>query len=442
MREQMVAIIGRPNVGKSTLFNRIVGKKIAIVEDTPGVTRDRIIADTDWGRYRFALVDTGGIEPTADSGFLSYMREQAQTAIEMADVILMMVDGMAGVTADDHMVAELLRRSKKPVIICVNKIDNPQRMDLIYDFYELGMETVVGISASLGLGINDLLDETVKYLKEPATLEEEEDSSISIAVIGKPNAGKSSLVNRLLGEDRLIVSDVPGTTRDAIDSELVRNGKKYTLIDTAGMRRKRSIEENSIERFGVLRSIAAIRRSDVVLMMIDGAQGLTEQDAKIVGLAHEDGKAIMIVINKWDIVEKDTHTMDKYTKDVYRELSFLTYAPVVYLSAKTGLRVEKLFETIDLVYEESKKRIQTGLVNEVLSEAVSMVEPPTDKGRRLRILFGTQASVQPPTFVLFVNDPLLMHFSYQRYLENYFRKTFGFTGTPIRFIIRKREERN
>ena len=442
MREQMVAIIGRPNVGKSTLFNRIVGKKIAIVEDTPGVTRDRIIADTDWGRYRFALVDTGGIEPTADSGFLSYMREQAQTAIEMADVILMMVDGMAGVTADDHMVAELLRRSKKPVIICVNKIDNPQRMDLIYDFYELGMETVVGISASLGLGINDLLDETVKYLKEPATLEEEEDSSISIAVIGKPNAGKSSLVNRLLGEDRLIVSDVPGTTRDAIDSELVRNGKKYTLIDTAGMRRKRSIEENSIERFGVLRSIAAIRRSDVVLMMIDGAQGLTEQDAKIVGLAHEDGKAIVIVINKWDIVEKDTHTMDKYTKDVYRELSFLTYAPVVYLSAKTGLRVEKLFETIDLVYEESKKRIQTGLVNEVLSEAVSMVEPPTDKGRRLRILFGTQASVQPPTFVLFVNDPLLMHFSYQRYLENYFRKTFGFTGTPIRFIIRKREERN
>ena len=442
MREQMVAIIGRPNVGKSTLFNRIVGKKIAIVEDTPGVTRDRIIADTDWGRYRFALVDTGGIEPTADSGFLSYMREQAQTAIEMADVILMMVDGMAGVTADDHMVAELLRRSKKPVIICVNKIDNPQRMDLIYDFYELGMETVVGISASLGLGINDLLDETVKYLKEPATLEGEEDSSISIAVIGKPNAGKSSLVNRLLGEDRLIVSDVPGTTRDAIDSELVRNGKKYTLIDTAGMRRKRSIEENSIERFGVLRSIAAIRRSDVVLMMIDGAQGLTEQDAKIVGLAHEDGKAIVIVINKWDIVEKDTHTMDKYTKDVYRELSFLTYAPVVYLSAKTGLRVEKLFETIDLVYEESKKRIQTGLVNEVLSEAVSMVEPPTDKGRRLRILFGTQASVQPPTFVLFVNDPLLMHFSYQRYLENYFRKTFGFTGTPIRFIIRKREERN
>ena len=441
MREQMVAIIGRPNVGKSTLFNRIVGKKIAIVEDTPGVTRDRIIADTDWGRYRFALVDTGGIEPTADSGFLSYMREQAQTAIEMADVILMMVDGMAGVTADDHMVAELLRRSKKPVIICVNKIDNLQRMDLIYDFYELGMETVVGISASLGLGINDLLDETVKYLKEPATLEEE-DSSISIAVIGKPNAGKSSLVNRLLGEDRLIVSDVPGTTRDAIDSELVRNGKKYTLIDTAGMRRKRSIEENSIERFGVLRSIAAIRRSDVVLMMIDGAQGLTEQDAKIVGLAHEDGKAIVIVINKWDIVEKDTHTMDKYTKDVYRELSFLTYAPVVYLSAKTGLRVEKLFETIDLVYEESKKRIQTGLVNEVLSEAVSMVEPPTDKGRRLRILFGTQASVQPPTFVLFVNDPLLMHFSYQRYLENYFRKTFGFTGTPIRFIIRKREERN
>ena len=441
MKEHVVAIIGRPNVGKSTLFNRIIGKKIAIVEDTPGVTRDRIIADAEWGRYRFSLIDTGGIEPKAEDAMLSYMKEQAETAIDMADVIVMMVDGLGGITPDDHMVADLLRRSNKPVVVCVNKVDNPKREDLIYDFYELGMEHVIGVSAGLGLGINDLLDAVVSFLPAPGPIGEEEEKRIAIAVIGKPNAGKSSIVNRLLGQERTIVSDVPGTTRDAIDTDLVVDGQKYTIIDTAGMRRKRSIEDNSVERFGVLRAIAAIRRCDVVMMMIDGDAGVSEQDAKIAGLAHEEGRAIILVINKWDLVDKDTHTMEKFRKDVYTELSFLTYAPMLFVSAKTGQRVASVWETVRRVYEQSTIRINTGMVNEVLAEATAAVEPPTDKGRRLKILFGTQASIQPPTFVLFVNDPQLMHFSYQRYLENYLRKTFGFEGTPIRFIIRKRDEK-
>ncbi|QWT55800.1 ribosome biogenesis GTPase Der [Christensenella sp. MSJ-20] len=440
MSQPMVAIVGRPNVGKSTLFNRIVGKRISIVEDTPGVTRDRIIADGEWNRHVFSLVDTGGIEPDTDNAMMAYMREQAQLAISMADVVVMMTDGKTGVTVDDHMVADLLRRSKKPVILCVNKVDNPQREDMIYEFYELGLECVMPVSATLGLGIGDLLDEITQRLPEPQQAEEKE-HRLAIAVVGKPNAGKSSLTNAILGQYRTIVSDVPGTTRDAIDTDFTRDGQEYTIIDTAGMRRKRSVEEGSVERFAVIRAIAAVKRSDVTLIVIDGAAGLTEQDVKVAALAHEEGKACVLVINKWDLVEKDTYTMDAFRKAIYTDLAFMSYVPMVFISAKTGLRVNRIFDLITHVYGQSVMRISTGMLNEVLNEAIAAVEPPSDKGRRLKILYGTQVAIQPPTFVLFVNEPSLMHFSYQRYLENYFRKTFGFEGTPIRFIIRKRDDK-
>jgi len=440
MSQPMVAIVGRPNVGKSTLFNRIVGKRISIVEDTPGVTRDRIIADGEWNRHVFSLVDTGGIEPDTDNAMMAYMREQAQLAISMADVVVMMTDGKTGVTVDDHMVADLLRRSKKPVILCVNKVDNPQREDMIYEFYELGLECVMPVSATLGLGIGDLLDEITQRLPEPQQAEEKE-HRLAIAVVGKPNAGKSSLTNAILGQYRTIVSDVPGTTRDAIDTDFTRDGQEYTIIDTAGMRRKRSVEEGSVERFAVIRAIAAVKRSDVTLIVIDGAAGLTEQDVKVAALAHEEGKACVLVINKWDLVEKDTYTMDVFRKAIYTDLAFMSYVPMVFISAKTGLRVNRIFDLITHVYGQSVMRISTGMLNEVLNEAIAAVEPPSDKGRRLKILYGTQVAIQPPTFVLFVNEPSLMHFSYQRYLENYFRKTFGFEGTPIRFIIRKRDDK-
>ena len=440
MSQPMVAIVGRPNVGKSTLFNRIVGKRISIVEDTPGVTRDRIIADGEWNRHVFSLVDTGGIEPDTDNAMMAYMREQAQLAISMADVVVMMTDGKTGVTVDDHMVADLLRRSKKPVILCVNKVDNPQREDMIYEFYELGLECVMPVSATLGLGIGDLLDEITQRLPEPQQAEEKE-HRLAIAVVGKPNAGKSSLTNAILGQYRTIVSDVPGTTRDAIDTDFTRDGQEYTIIDTAGMRRKRSVEEGSVERFAVIRAIAAVKRSDVTLIVIDGAAGLTEQDVKVAALAHEEGKACVLLINKWDLVEKDTYTMDAFRKAIYTDLAFMSYVPMVFISAKTGLRVNRIFDLITHVYGQSVMRISTGMLNEVLNEAIAAVEPPSDKGRRLKILYGTQVAIQPPTFVLFVNEPSLMHFSYQRYLENYFRKTFGFEGTPIRFIIRKRDDK-
>ena len=440
MSQPMVAIVGRPNVGKSTLFNRIVGKRISIVEDTPGVTRDRIIADGEWNRHVFSLVDTGGIEPDTDNAMMAYMREQAQLAISMADVVVMMTDGKTGVTVDDHMVADLLRRSKKPVILCVNKVDNPQREDMIYEFYELGLECVMPVSATLGLGIGDLLDEITQRLPEPQQAEEKE-HRLASAVVGKPNAGKSSLTNAILGQYRTIVSDVPGTTRDAIDTDFTRDGQEYTIIDTAGMRRKRSVEEGSVERFAVIRAIAAVKRSDVTLIVIDGAAGLTEQDVKVAALAHEEGKACVLVINKWDLVEKDTYTMDAFRKAIYTDLAFMSYVPMVFISAKTGLRVNRIFDLITHVYGQSVMRISTGMLNEVLNEAIAAVEPPSDKGRRLKILYGTQVAIQPPTFVLFVNEPSLMHFSYQRYLENYFRKTFGFEGTPIRFIIRKRDDK-
>ncbi|MDL2224728.1 ribosome biogenesis GTPase Der [Eubacteriales bacterium OttesenSCG-928-M02] len=439
MKQSIVAIIGRPNVGKSTLFNRLVGRRIAIVEDSPGVTRDRIVADVEWARYQFSLIDTGGIEPESENLFMAYMREQAEVAIDMADVIIMMVDAKEGVTPDDHLVADLLRRSQKPVVLCVNKVDNPQREDLLYEFYELGMGSLIPTSATLGLGTGDLLDAVVAHLPEEGFLDEEE-KRLHIAVIGKPNAGKSSLVNQILGQNRTIVSDIPGTTRDAIDTEFSFEGEEYTIIDTAGMRRKRAIAEGSIERFGVVRTIAAVKRSDVVLILIDGAEGITEQDVKVAALAHEEGKASIIVVNKWDLVPKDTYTMDGYRKKIYSELAFMAYVPIIFISALTGQRVDRLFPLIQHVYGQSVLRISTGMVNQVLNEATAAVEPPSDKGRRLKVLYCTQVGIQPPTFVLFVNDPTLMHFSYQRYLENYYRKTFGFEGTPIRFIIRKRED--
>ena len=370
---------------------------------------------------------------------MAYMREQAQLAISMADVVVMMTDGKTGVTVDDHMVADLLRRSKKPVILCVNKVDNPQREDMIYEFYELGLECVMPVSATLGLGIGDLLDEITQRLPEPQQAEEKE-HRLAIAVVGKPNAGKSSLTNAILGQYRTIVSDVPGTTRDAIDTDFTRDGQEYTIIDTAGMRRKRSVEEGSVERFAVIRAIAAVKRSDVTLIVIDGAAGLTEQDVKVAALAHEEGKACVLVINKWDLVEKDTYTMDAFRKAIYTDLAFMSYVPMVFISAKTGLRVNRIFDLITHVYGQSVMRISTGMLNDLLARATARVQPPSDKGKRLKIFYMTQASTRPPTFVAYVNSRQLFHFSYQRYLENQIRETFGLEGTPVRLLIRERGE--
>ena len=434
MAKLLVAVVGRPNVGKSTFFNKITGKRIAIVEDTPGVTRDRIYADGEWLSHVFTLIDTGGIEPMRDDIISKQMRRQAELAIETADVIVFLVDGREGLTAADVEVAEMLRRSKKPVVLAVNKIDHPKYADALYDFYELGIGEPITISAEQGLGLGDVLDEVVAYFPEHSG--DEYGEATRVAVVGKPNVGKSSLVNALLGDERTIVSNIPGTTRDAIDSPFTYNGKEYVLVDTAGIRRKRSIEDESIERYSVIRSLAAIRRCDIALIVVDAEQGLSEQDVRIAGYVHEEGKASVLVVNKWDLIEKDTHTMNEFKKKLSVDLAFMEYVPMIFISALTGQRVNKVMEVANEAYAQNSVRISTGPLNDIIAEAVSITEPPSDKGRRLRIYYGTQPATNPPTFVLFVNDPELMHFSYKRYLENYFRKSFGLTKTPIRLNIR------
>ena len=428
MAKPLVAVVGRPNVGKSTFFNKITGKRIAIVEDTPGVTRDRIYADGEWLTHSFTLIDTGGIEPMREDIISKQMRRQAELAIETADVIIFIVDGREGLTAADVEVAEMLRRSKKPVVLAVNKIDHPKYADALYDFYELGIGEPITISAEQGLGLGDVLDEVVAHFPEHAG--EDAGEATRVAVVGKPNVGKSSLVNALLGDERTIVSNIPGTTRDAIDSPFRFGDKDYILVDTAGIRRKRSIEDESIERYSVIRSLAAIRRCDIALIVVDAEQGLSEQDVRIAGYVHEEGKASVLVVNKWDLIEKDTHTMNEFKKKLAVDLAFMDYVPMIFISALTGQRVNKVMEVANEAYRQNCARISTGTLNDIIAEAIS------DKGRRLRIYYGTQPSTNPPTFVLFVNDPDLMHFSYKRYLENFFRKSFGLTQTPIRLNVR------
>ena len=437
MAKPLVAIVGRPNVGKSTLFNRLVGKRLAIVEDTPGVTRDRLYAKSDWNGREYDIVDTGGIEPQADTEMLAFMREQAMLAIEMASVIVLVTDFTTGVTAADKDVADMLLKSGKPVLLAVNKMDSigPNHPD-IYEFYSLGLGDPISVSAVHGHGTGDILDECVK-LFPPRSETEAEDDSIHVAVIGKPNVGKSSLINNILGETRVIVSDEAGTTRDAIDTPFENETGKYIFIDTAGLRRKSKVS-GRIEKYSVLRAQMAIERSDVCIIMIDARDGVTEQDTKVAGLAHEAGKASIIVVNKWDLIEKDTNTMDKMRRDVLGGLSYMTYAPVLFISALTGQRVVRLFELINYVDSQAAMRVTTGMLNELLSDAMSRVQPPTDKGRRLKIFYMTQASVRPPTFVCFCNDAELFHFSYRRYLENQIRSVFGLEGTPVRMIIREK----
>ena len=432
--------MGRPNVGKSTLFNKIVGKRIAIVEDTPGVTRDRIYADAEWLNYKFTLIDTGGIEPESEDIIAKQMRRQAELAIETANVIIFIVDGRAGITAADEEVADMLRRCKKPIVLVVNKVDHPKFEESIYDFYSLGIGTPISISAEQGLGIGDMLDEVVAGFS--AMGDDEEEHSIGIAVVGRPNVGKSSLVNALLGEERTIVSNVPGTTRDAIDSPFTYGGKEYTLIDTAGIRRKRAIEDETVERYSVIRSLAAIRRCDIALIVVDAERGLSEQDVRIAGYVHEEGKASVLVVNKWDTIEKDTYTVEKFKKEMLADLAFMSYVPMLFVSAKTGQRVQKVMEMASFAYEQNSIRITTGKLNDIVNEAITMNDPPVNNGRRLRVYYSTQVSTCPPTFVIFVNEPDLMHFSYRRYLENYIRKSFSITATPIRLIIRKRGEKD
>ncbi|HIU58250.1 MAG TPA: ribosome biogenesis GTPase Der [Candidatus Ornithomonoglobus merdipullorum] len=437
----LVAIVGRPNVGKSTLFNKISGERISIVEDIPGVTRDRIYSDVSWLDKHFTLIDTGGIEPYSKDEILSKMREQAQLAIEMADVVVMMVNVKDGVTANDHEVAQMLMKAKKKIVLAVNKVDNIGEPPMeFYEFYNLGLGDPVAISSANGLGIGDLLDEITKLFPADADLSEDEDE-IKVAVIGRPNAGKSSLINKIMGEERVIVSNVAGTTRDAIDTHYEKNGDKFLFIDTAGMRKRGKVDE-SVERYSVIRSLAAIDRSDVCVIMIDGTEGMAEQDTKIAGYADNQGKACIFVINKWDIVEKNDKTMNEFRRRLREVFAFMSYASMMFISAKTGQRVEKLLDEIKKVNEQHKRRITTGMLNDVLNEAVNKQQPPSDKGKRLRIYYGTQASVAPPTFVLFVNDKELFHFSYLRFIENQIRENFGFEGTPIRFIIRERKKKD
>jgi GTP-binding protein len=436
MAKPIVAIVGRPNVGKSTLFNQLAGKRISIVEDTPGVTRDRIYADSEWLNTRFTMIDTGGIEPGSQDELLQQMKYQAEIAIETADVILFITDGKEGITSTDRDVADLLRKSEKPIVLAVNKIYTQEEEANLYEFYNLAIGDPMSISASHKRGIGDLLDEIVKHFPEGGQTEEDDDV-IHIAVVGKPNVGKSSLVNRLLGQERVIVSDIPGTTRDAIDTPIEIDGQKYVIIDTAGIRRKSRIDD-SLERYSVIRALSAIRRCDVALIVIDSTMEVTEQDTKIAGLVHEEGKGSILVMNKWDTIEKQTNTMNQYRQRLMNDLSFMTYAPSVFISAKTGQRVERITELVNYVYQQCTFRISTGVLNDCLADAIAVNEPPSDKGRRLKILYGTQVSVKPPTFVLFVNDPDLMHYSYKRYLENYFRKTFGLEGTPLHIILREK----
>ena len=440
MSKPVVAIVGRPNVGKSTLFNVLAGEMISIVKDTPGVTRDRIYADVSWLDRDFTLIDTGGIEPDSSDIILSQMREQAQIAIDTADVIIFITDVRQGLVDADSKVADMLRRAKKPVILAVNKVDNFDKfMPDVYEFYNLGIGDPNPVSASSRLGIGDLLDAVVAYFPEKDK-EEEEDERPRVAIVGKPNVGKSSIINKLLGENRVIVSDIAGTTRDAIDTEIVHNGKEYVFIDTAGLRRKSKIKEE-LERYSIIRTVTAVERADVVLMVIDAVEGVTEQDAKIAGIAHERGKGIIIVVNKWDAIEKNDRTMREYEGKIRNVLSYMPYAEIMYISAKTGQRIQKLFDMIDMAIENQSLRIATGVLNEIMTEAVAMQQPPSDKGKRLKLYYITQVSVKPPTFVIFVNDKELMHFSYTRYLENKIREAFGFRGTSLKFFIRERKEK-
>ncbi len=429
MSKPIVAIVGRPNVGKSTLFNALAGQKISIVKDTPGVTRDRIYADIDWLNYNFTMIDTGGIEPDSSDIILAQMRDQAQIAIDTADVIIFMTDVKQGLIDADAKVADMLRRSQKPVVLVVNKVDNFNKMMAdVYEFYNLGIGDPVPISASQRSGIGDMLDKVVEHFKS-LDLEEDEDDRPKVAIVGKPNVGKSSIINKLTGESRVIVSNIAGTTRDAIDTDVKWNGKEYVFIDTAGIRRKSKVKED-IERYSVIRTVTAVERADVVVIVIDATEGVTEQDAKIAGIAHENGKGIIIAVNKWDAIEKNDKTVYEYTNKVRQILSFMQYAEIMFISAKTGQRLPKLFDMIDMVIENHTMRIETGVVNEIMAEAVAMQQPPSDKGKRLRLYYITQVSVKPPTFVIFVNDKELMHFSYTRYIENRIREAFGFRGTP------------
>ena len=439
MSKPVVAVVGRPNVGKSTLFNALAGERISIVKDTPGVTRDRIYADVNWLDYHFTMIDTGGIEPDSRDVILSQMREQAEIAIATADVIIFLTDVRQGLQDSDSKVADMLRRSGKPVVLVVNKVDSFEKfMPDVYEFYNLGIGDPFPISAASMLGLGDMLDEVVKHFPDYAK-DEEEDERPKVAIIGKPNVGKSSLINKLAQEDRVIVSDIAGTTRDAIDTDITYDGKEYVFIDTAGLRRKNKIKEE-IERYSIIRAVTAVERADVCIIVIDATEGVTEQDAKIAGIAHERGKGIIIAVNKWDAIEKDDKTIHRHTEKIRQILSFMPYAEIIFISAKSGQRLNKIFELIDVVIANNSMRVATGVLNEIVTEAVAMQQPPSDKGKRLRIYYTTQVAVKPPTFVIFVNDKELMHFSYTRYLENRIRETFGFRGTALKFIIRERKE--
>ena len=439
MSKPVVAVVGRPNVGKSTLFNALAGERISIVKDTPGVTRDRIYADVNWLDYHFTMIDTGGIEPDSRDVILSQMREQAEIAIATADVIIFLTDVRQGLQDSDSKVADMLRRSGKPVVLVVNKVDSFEKfMPDVYEFYNLGIGDPFPISAASMLGLGDMLDEVVKHFPDYAK-DEEEDERPKVAIIGKPNVGKSSLINKLAQEDRVIVSDIAGTTRDAIDTDITYDGKEYVFIDTAGLRRKNKIKEE-IERYSIIRAVTAVERADVCIIVIDATEGVTEQDAKIAGIAHERGKGIIIAVNKWDAIEKDDKTIYRHTEKIRQILSFMPYAEIIFISAKSGQRLNKIFELIDVVIANNSMRVATGVLNEIVTEAVAMQQPPSDKGKRLRIYYTTQVAVKPPTFVIFVDDKELMHFSYTRYLENRIRETFGFRGTALKFIIRERKE--
>ena len=440
MSKPIVAIVGRPNVGKSTMFNMLAGEQISIVKDTPGVTRDRIYAEVEWLNWQFTLIDTGGIEPDTKNLMLKHMREQAEIAITTADVIMFVVDVKQGLVDTDFKVADMLRKSHKPVVLVVNKVDSFEKlMPDVYEFYNLGIGDPHPISGLSKLGLGDMLDEVVSYFDQ-SNMEEEEDERPRVAIIGKPNVGKSSIINKIVGEDRVIVSDIAGTTRDAIDTSVTYNDKEYVFIDTAGLRRKSRIKEE-IERYSIIRTVTAVERCDVAVLMIDAEEGVTEQDAKIAGIAHDKGKGIIIAVNKWDAIEKDDKTIYKYSNKVREILSFMPYAEILFISAKTGQRIPKLFDTLDVVIENHALRVATGVLNEILAEAVAMQQPPSDKGKRLKIFYMTQVSVKPPTFVIFVNDKKLMHFSYTRYIENKVREAFGFAGTPLKFIIRERKDK-
>ena len=440
MSKPVVAIVGRPNVGKSTLFNALAGEMISIVKDTPGVTRDRIYADVTWLDKEFTMIDTGGIEPDSKDIILSQMREQAQIAIDTADVIIFITDVKQGLVDADSKVADMLRRSGKPVVLVVNKVDNFDKyMADVYEFYNLGIGDPVPISAASRLGLGDMLDIVAENFPE-ASAQAEDDDRPRVAIVGKPNVGKSSIINKLLGENRVIVSDIAGTTRDAIDTEILHNGKEYIFIDTAGLRRKNKIKEE-LERYSIIRTVTAVERADVVLMVIDATEGVTEQDAKIAGIAHERGKGVIIVVNKWDAIEKNDRTMREYESDIRQVLSYMPYAEIMYVSAATGQRLNRLYDMIDMVIENQTLRIATGVLNEIMTEAVAMQQPPSDKGKRLKLYYITQVAVKPPTFVIFVNDKELMHFSYTRYLENKIREAFGFRGTSLKFFIRERKEK-